>query len=214
MSITYPLAMPSTPAFRSVSPAPFETVGSSRSPFTQQSQKQRHDGQLWVFKCELPPMERAQAAPWLAWRLALKGTYGSFLFGDPTGRTALGTATGTPAADSAGSPSINKTRDEILYTKGWTAGITGIIKAGSYLQLGTGIDAHLHMVVQDANSDGGGLAALDIWPRLRADVANNASIVITSAQGLFEMSGNEMPWDVGLAHIFGLSFTAIERLPT
>jgi hypothetical protein len=214
MTITYPLAMPSRPTLRSVSPAPFETVGGARSPFTQQAQKQRHDGQLWVFKCELPPLRRDLAAPWIAWRLALAGSYGSFLFGDPTGRTPLGVATGTPLADSVGSPAINMTRDEVLYTKGWTAGVTGILKAGSYLQVGTGLDAHLHMVTRDANSDGSGRAVLDIWPRLRGVVVDGAAITINSAQGLFEMAGNEMPWDVGLAHIYGLSFTAIERLPS
>jgi hypothetical protein len=212
MAITYPYAMPSSPAPRSVTPRPIAAVGISASGFTFQQQVQRHQGQQWVFEIELPPMERADAEQWISWRLALNGMEGTFLFGDPAAKTPRGIATGSPLANSAGSPSVNLARETELVTDGWTPGVTGILKAGDYCQVLNGSRYWLHKNLTDVNSDGSGNAVLNLWPYLRQDIVDNAVITVNSPKGLFRMASNEMGWDVGEAKIYGLSFIAIEAL--
>lgn len=212
MAITYPYAMPSSPAPRSVTPRPIAAVGINVSGFTFQQQVQRHQGQQWAFQVEMPPMERADAEQWISWRLALNGMEGTFLLGDPAAKTPRGVATGSPLANSAGSPSVNLARETEFHTDGWTPDVTGILKAGDYIQITQGSNYWLHKNLRDVNSDSSGNAVLDLWPRLRANITDNAVITVNSAKGLFRMASNEMAWDVGEAKIYGLSFTAIEAL--
>lgn len=210
MTIAYPYDPPSSPAPSRVGILPVESVGGSTSPFTLQTQVQRHQGQLWAFEVEMPPMQRAAAEEWICWRLALKGRYGTFLYGDPAGKTPRGAWTGTPVADSAGSPAGNLVGSEVLRVRGLANSVAGIVRAGDYVQAGTGSAARLYKVLRDADSDSSGKASLDIWPRLRATLADGAALQTSAAKGLFRMAGNEMPWDVGTARIYGLQFRIIE----
>lgn len=212
MPITYPLSLPSTPTFRSIDFRPVEAVGQGRSRFTLQRQVQRHQGQLWVAELDLPPMPRAEAEAWVAFLLSLKGIYGTFLLGDPVGATPRGTATGTPVADSAGSPTVNQIRDEEIYIRGCTAGVTGWLKAGDWLQVGSGSTARLHKNLQDVDSDGTGRAVCHVWPRLRASLADGEAITLNSAKGVFSLARNQMAWSIGEAQIYGIGFSAVEAL--
>ena len=205
MAISYPLSLPARTA-RRVTFHARSTVGRSVSPFTGEQQVYVHQGEWWECEVELPPMEVDDAEEWVSFLVSLNGQEGTFLMGDPAGATPRGIATGTPLV--SGGSQTGKT----LATKGWTAGVTNILKAGDWLQLGTGSSSHLHKVVAAANSDGSGLASLEIWPRLRSSPAADAAIVVSAAKGLWSLAGNDNPWTIDLARIYGMSFTCREAL--
>lgn len=206
MTITYPLTPPSTPKARSFRIAPETAVGVHTSPFSFVEQAQRHAGQRWGLSVTLPAMKRAQAEAWIAFLVALNGREGTFLYGDPSGATPQGIATGAPLVDGAGQTG------PVLNSKGWTASQTGILKAGDWIQLGSAGTSRLHKILKDADSDAGGLAALDIWPRLRTSPADGATIIAADTVGLFRLSEGPAAWDVDEAQFFGLSFTATEAV--
>lgn len=202
MAITYPLNMPST-KFRRFSLTCRSAVSVLQSPFTYQTQVQRHQGQIWLADVTLPAMERAEAEKWAGFILALNGPEGTFLLGDPLGALPKGAASGVPLING-GSQTGNS-----LVTDGWTPSVTGILKAGDYLQIGT----YLYRVMQDVDSDSGGNATVDIYPRLRVSPANNDTILTVSCKGTFRLiaSSNPMPSsDENQVYDFG--FQAIEAI--
>lgn len=202
MSITYPLTMPESPCFLSDEFGPITAVAMSRSPFNFQTQRQALPGQMWAFSGTLPPLQGPEAAEWKAFLVALNGREGSFLLRPPSFKL-RGVGTGTPLVKGG-----SQTGRELV-TDGWTSGVTGILKAGDYLQLGTGASSRLHMVVKDADSDGSGNATLDIWPALRASPADNDPIEIEDPHGVFMLTSNELRWTRDI--IFnGIAFDAVE----
>lgn len=202
MAITYPINLPSTPAPSEIRIAPRSIVAVAVSPFSGAQQAYQHQGQFWQADISLPPMRLETAAPWMAAFLQLNGRYGTFRLGNAAMRTPRGAATGTPLVKGASQTG------QSLITDGWTAGVTGILKQGDYLQ----VEDRLYMVMVDANSDGSGNATLDIWPRLRSAPADNAAITVSNCKGLFRLTSNEMPWVHKSAGIVELSFSAVEAI--
>lgn len=207
MAITYPLSMPVDPGgpakFRIT---PVAMVGVSTSPFTGEQQVYAHQGQFWQADFTLPPMLRAKAEPWVAFLLSLNGREGTFLMGDSVGRSPRGSVPGTPLVNGGGQSG------QVLNTKGWTASQSGILKAGDWIQLGNGAATRLHKVLTDANSDASGLASLDIWPRLRASPADADPLIVSNTVGIWRLSANDMPYDIGAAAIYGMSFSCVEAI--
>jgi hypothetical protein len=206
VSITYPLNLPASPGFTRCRFGGHSVVAITRSPFTGGQQVQAYPGQWWTAELSLPPMKRAQAEAWNAFLLSLNGLEGTFLLGDPAARVPQGTATGTPLVDGASQTG------NVLNTKGWTASQTGILRAGDYLQLGSGSSTHLHKVLADANSDGSQKAGLTIWPSLRTSPGNSDPITVLSPRGLFRLAGNDTAWDVDQLRLYGLTFSCFEAL--
>jgi len=204
MTITYPLDLPAAPS----APARIrlvaeDVVGMSVSPFTAEQQVYEHPGKFWRAEVELPAMTRDTAEPWAAFLVALKGRRGTFRMGDPAARTPRGAATGTPLVLGAGQAGA------LLVTDGWTAGVTGILKAGDYLQL----EDRLYKVLQNASSNGSGQATFDIWPNLRSSPADNAALTVFAARGLWRLAANERGWSIGASAFFDpLAFGAVEAL--
>ena len=200
MSITYPLDFPVDSGLARITWGARSVVSSSQSPYTGAEQVQAYTGQWWYGTVSLPPMQRAIAEAFITFLLKLNGMQGTFLFGDPTGETARGVATGTPLINGS-SQSGNS-----LVTDGWTAGVTGILLAGDYLQLGTGTSARLYKNLSAVNSNGSGQATFDIWPSLQVTPSDNQAVIISSPKGLFRLATNDMSWEVNTAMRFGLSF--------
>lgn len=205
MAITYPLALPASPAFRRIRFTARSVVGVSRSPFTGQQQVQEHAGQWWEVEAQIPPMQRAAAEQWVAFLLKLKGMKGTFLLGDPVSTVPRGTIAGSPAVNGA-----HAARSATLALKGLTPGTT--LLAGDFLQVGSGATTRLHKNLNDATADGGGLMTLDIWPSLREALSDSAAVVVSNCKGTFRLSSNESPWDVGDAQYYGIALGAIEAL--
>ena len=205
MPISYPLSLPTTSSIARIRLTANDIVGISQSPFTAAQQVYKYPGQFWEAEVTLPPMKRADAEYWVAFLLKLNGPFGTFLLGDPLGATARGVATGTPLVNG-GSQVGNE-----LITDGWTVSQTGILKAGDYLQLGSGATAQLYKVLDDANSDGSGNATFTIWPSLRSSPADNAAITVTNTAGNFRLT-TPAAWDIDEASIYGMTFGAREAL--
>jgi len=206
MAITYPLSLPSNRQISRVRLNAIDIVGLSQSPFTASQQVYRYQGQYWEADITLRPMSREEAEYWISFLLKLNGQYGTFLLGDPNGATPRGVATGTPLVKGA-----SQTGNELL-TDGWTSGITGIMKAGDYIQLGTGANARLYKVLDDVNSDGSGNATLTIYPDLRSSPSDNAPIVVNNAKGNFRLNSAQTSWDITEAQFYGITFGAREAL--
>lgn len=203
MTIAYPLALPASPGFTRSKLSPRTVVAASASPFTGQQQVYRHQGEWWEFEAGLPPMRRAVAEGWIAALTSLFGKHGTFLFGDPDAKAAFGTFTGTPLVNGAGQSGNG------LATKGWTAGIT--LKAGNYIQIGSGSTTRLYKLLKDAVVDGGGLASLDIFPRLRESPAADAAITTSNCRGVFRLSA-PFEWSADQLSNYGVSFSGIEAI--
>jgi hypothetical protein len=206
MAISYPLSMPTNTRIRSIELRAVNAVAYSRSPFTFAGQAFAYAGQMWQADVTLPPMKRADAEQWVAWLVSLRGSLGTFLLGDPLGCVARGVATGTPlikgGSQTGGTINID----------GATSGVTGWLKAGDYVQIGSGGTARLHKVLQDANSDGSGNVTLELWPHVRTAPADNAAVTVSSAKGLFRLASNEQAWSINEASIYGITFSAMEAV--
>lgn len=203
MAITYPLSLPAV-APRSIRFRSNSMVGASISPFTGSQQVYAHQGQFFSAEVDLPPMRAEYAEAWVGFLLALNGREGTFLMGDPTRTATQGVGTGTPLVKGASQTG------NTLESDGWTISQTGILKAGDWIQLGSGSTSSLHKIVQDCNSDGSGNATLEIWPRLRSAPADNAAITVASTKGLWRLAENQQGWDIGEALVYGIRFSCVE----
>ena len=206
MTITYPLSLPAVGGIRRIRLTARNVVGVSVSPFTLGQQVYQHQGQSWEADITLPPMKRADAEEWIAFLLSLAGRYGTFLLGDPAGTTARGALGGTPLVNGASQSG------QSLAVDGWTASVTSILRAGDYIQIGSGTATRLHKVLKTVNSNGSGQTTLDIWPRLRETPADNAAVTTANCVGTFRLAGNATDYDINEASVYGIVFAAVEAI--
>jgi len=206
MAITYPLAMPTHTGRRSVEMRASNAVAFEMSPFTFAGQAQASAGQMWLADVTLPPMKRTDAEQWIAWLVSLRGRFGTFTMGDPLGCTPRGVATGTPLVNGA-----NQTGQD-LAIDGCTINVTGWLKAGDFIQLGSGFTATLHKVLADADTNGSGETTLTLWPHVRTAPADNAAVTVSNTVGRWRLASNETAWSVNEAAIYGISFSAMEAV--
>lgn len=205
MSIVYPVQFPNiTP--RAVNIRARSIVGISQSPFTGQQQVYKHKGQWWEMEVSLPPMFREEAEQVASFLMKMNGQYGTFLFGDPANTLPRGVGTGTPLV-KGGSQTGNT-----LLTDGWTSSTTGILKAGDWIQLGSGSATRLHKVLDDVNSDASGNATLLLWPDLRSSPSDNAQITVNTPQGQWRLSSNEVNYSIEEAKVYGITFACVEAI--
>jgi hypothetical protein len=183
MAISYPLSLPDN-GFAEIHLAPLSNTAMTRSVFSLTQQVYEHTGEQWLATLSFRPMSRADAAPWQAVLAALRGPKGTLLLGDPKAASPRGAWAGTPLVNGA-----NASGSKTLAVKGLTASTT--IKAGDYLQVGSGASTRLYMVLTDAAADGSGLATLDIFPRLREALSDGAAITKTNCKGTFRLASNE-----------------------
>lgn len=206
MAITYPLSLPSNRQISAVRMNTVDIVGQSVSPFTATQQTYKYQGQYWEADITLRPMTRDEAEYWISFLLKLNGSYGTFMLGDPNGQTPRGVGTGIPLVKGA-----NQTGNQLI-TDGWTINTTNILKAGDYIQIGSGASSRLHKVLDDVNSDSSGTATLTVYPDLRSAPSDNLSISAFNAKGVFRLSSNQTAWDIKEAAIYGITFGAREAL--
>lgn len=206
MAITYPLIFPASPGIARLRITPRSVVSMTQSPFTGQQQVYKHQGQWWEAEVTLPAMSRAEAEVIIAFLLSLDGRYGTFLMGDPIGTAPRGIGTGTPLVNGG-----SQTGQDLV-TDGWTTSQTGIVKAGDWIQIGTGSATKLHKVLVDANSNSSGQATLTLFPKLRSSPSDNQAIYVNNTKGLWRLASNEMPYDIDEASIYGLTFACVEAL--
>jgi len=208
---SYPITLPTNSAGQPTSTT-FRirrVVAQSISPFTAQTQTLRHQGEWWEAEITLPPMKHELAREWVAKLVSMRGVFGTMLLGDWDARTPRGTA-----SSSAGTPLVNggSQTGNSLIIDGATASQTGYLKAGDYIQIGSGISSKLHMVIDDVNTDSGGNATLNIEPKLRTSPSDNTALTVTNTKGVFRLAGNETEWTADAVSKYGITFAVIEYL--
>ena len=195
MAISYPLNTPTTIGIESIELRAVNAVAVSQSPFTYKQQVISHQGQIWSASVSIPSVRRDLAADWKAMLVALKGSVGTFLLGDPDYVTPRGTVSGTPTlSGTAGDSTVSIT-------------MTGTLLAGDYIQLGTGSAARLHQVLVDQSGNGN----LEIWPDLRSTYSGE-TVIYSSPKGVFRLGNSTTSWSIDNASFYGISFEAIEAL--
>ena len=158
----------------------------------------------------VPPInDRDVAEQWQTVLLSLRGMFGTFESPADFSYTGpRGAATGTPLVNGT-----NTAQAVVLNTKGWTANVTGIMKAGDYLQVQvSGSFKRLYKVMKDVNSDASGHATLDIWPRLRETLSDGLSVVISNPMGTFQLTSNQRDFDIDEAGFFSFDIQAVEAI--
>jgi hypothetical protein len=211
MAITYPISLPTDSAGQPTNTT-FRIrriVGQSASPFTGEQQTFRHQGEWWEAEVTLPPMKHALAREWVAKLVSMRGVFGTMLLGDWDARTPRGTA-----SSSAGTPLVNggSQSGNSLVIDGATTSQTGYLKAGDYIQLGSGLSSRLHMVVEDADTDASGNATLSIEPALRTSPSDNTPLTVSNTKGVFRLVTNETEWDANAVSVYGITFAVTEYL--
>lgn len=194
MALSYPLATPTTIGIESIELRAVNAVAVSQSPFTYKQQIVSHGGQKWEASVNIPSVHRDKAAEWKAMLVGLKGQQGTFLLGDPDYATPQGTVSSCVLSGDAGDDNA-------------TVVMTGTLKAGDYIQLGTGSGAKLHQVLLDQDGDG----TIQIWPSLRSTYSS-ATVTFNSPKGVFRLATNMTSWSINNASIYGISFEAVEAV--
>ncbi len=193
------LSIPRTPAPQTMTIKPASVVAVSESPFTYKQQVQEGRGQRWAVEITLPPMVRGQAEPWFALFMRLNGRAGTFVMGDVDGAVPRGLASGSPVVAGAGQSG------NALQTSGWSAGVSGVLLAGDWVQLGN----RLHKVMADVDSDANGGAVLPLWPRLRESPADAMPLILENTVGVWRLDAwPEWPSDEN--NLYALTFNASE----
>jgi len=193
--ISYPISTPTDIGIAEIQLTATNAIAVSRSPFTFATQVHAYSGEMWSASVTIPPVRKDLAEPWVAFLLSLRGQYGTFLLGDPNMTSPQGTATSATVTGSLGDRSV-------------TVAMTGTLKAGDYLQLGSSGSARLHKVVQDRSGSG----TMEIWPALRANYSST-SATLTNAKGVFRLAGNSTDWAISNnSNAYGIQFEAMEDI--
>jgi hypothetical protein len=199
LSISYPLSLPSVSGIRNIELRAVNAVAYSQSPFTFAGQAHAYPGQMWQADITLPAMSAENAEQWVAFLLALRGRFGTFLLGDPSRTSLRGTATSCTITGSAGDNTVSA-----------VVPIHERLVAGDYIQLGSGANSTLHKVLVDYTGTGSA-ADLEIWPALRV-ARSAATATLSNTKGVFRLSSNEQSWSINEARIYGITFAAREAI--
>lgn len=208
MAISYPLSLLTHTGIASIELRATNAVAYSRSPFTFAGQAHEYAGKMWQADVTLPPMARADAERWVAWLMSLKGQLGTFYLGDPLASTPLGSGRDSDTVLVDGAVTSGNT----ISIDSAPVSTTDFLKAGDYMQIGSGTSRQLFKVLNDVDTDATGSATVDVWPNVRTSIADDAAVTLESAQGVFRLASNETSWSVNEASIYGITFGAVEAV--
>lgn len=99
-----------------------------------------------------------------------------------------------------------------LIVWGFGASLTDRLKAGDYIQLGTGASSTLHLVTVDADTDVSGKVALQIEPALRSSPANDATVTVTDPKCVMRLSDNAAEWNSDASSVYSVTIAFKEAL--
>lgn len=207
MSISYPLSLPTATGLAQITFRMRDVIGVAESPFDLSSQVYDMGGARWEADIVLPPMVKASADDWLGWIASLRGMFGTFLLIDPDHTSPRGTWAGTPLSNGSHAAGVRS-----IAMDGFTAGAT--VKRGDRFSVGSGSTTRYYMVAADATASGGGTLTLEIWPALRATLADNTALTTSSPACRMRLASNVREWTAapGVLSLYGLRFSCIEAL--
>ena len=208
MAISYPLSLPTSIGIAQIELRATNAVAISRSPFTFSTQVHAYTGSAWQADVSLPSIRRDLAEDWVAWLLSLRGQLGTFYLGDPNAVTPRGSARDTDTVFTSAAVSSGSS----IAVDSAPTSITGYLKAGDYIQVGTGTARQLFKVLADVDTNSLGEATIDVWPNVRTSIANDSLITVENTKGLFRLSSNEQTYSINEASFYGISFGAMEAV--
>ena len=158
--------------------------------------------QRWVITADWVGLTRAQFAPIQAFVLAQRGQWDTFTAAMPAHKLPQGIATGTPL--------VNGTNQQgrSLATRGWTANLAGVMKAGDFL--GIAGQTKVYMATADANSDSTGSATLVIEPALLAIPSDNVNLAVRNVPFTLALGGDTLESAVAPGGIYNFSLQLVE----
>jgi hypothetical protein len=92
--------------------------------------------------------------------------------------------------------------------KGWTTGVTGILKAGDVLKFAS--HAKVYMVTDDVNSDGGGLATVPIEPPVTQEVVTDEAVTVNDVPFTCMLSAENNEYSVSGPLLYTYSLSLLE----
>lgn len=190
----YPLALPQAHKMAAITIRATFPVAVSRSPFTGKRQVYLYDNDPWKAVIDLVPMRRPDYEEWNGFFMSLVGPLGTFLMGDPLGKTPRGSAATAPGAPLV--KGANQSGSSLVFD-GAPANAATYLKTGDYFQIGTGAAARLYKTTGNTAIDGTGTGTLSFWPRLRSIPADNDPIVVANTVGLWTMTDTFSDWKMG-----------------
>lgn len=182
MPVSYPATLPTSGVTR-ISWSNMTSSLVSRSPFTYQGQAQSWGGAIRIATVTVENLNREQAEDWIGFLDSLRGTLGTFLFGDPMAALPLGQG---GIANNPRVAGANQSGDT-LNVRGAASNTVDWLKRGDWVQIGAGVNARLYKVVQDVTTSSS-TATLTLWPNLRTSYPDNTPIVVRNPVGLFRRS--------------------------
>ena len=204
--VSYPIDFPTTLTVSSLRITPLNAIARNMSNFTYAEQVYNFRGEAWSIEGTLPLMNRDTAEAYNSMIFKLKGRFGTFLFPLPTSISqARGSWGGTPQVDGNG-----QTGDS-LDIKNLPTSVTGVIKNGDYINLGSGDSTRLYRIQDDADSDGSGKATVNIWPSLRSSPTDGDSVAYQNVKLLCRLTDNT-PIDIDVNRHYFISLSAMEAL--
>lgn len=173
--LTFPTIVPETQDFG----IKYNTQVSS-SQISGVTQTVEMPGARWAGSISYRDMTLAESADLKGFMLELRGSSGRFYYGDITHTSPFNTVTGSPTITSG-------TRRVIRTTLGASS---PQFSRGDYIQIGTGTDRELKMVLESV-SVAGDTYDLTIEPMIRRQTYVGQSIVYTNPTGVFLLSTSD-----------------------
>ena len=158
--------------------------------------------QRWVITADWVGLTRAQFAPIQAFVLAQRGQWDTFTAALPAHKLPQGVATGTPLVNGANQ------QGRSLATRGWTANLAGVMKAGDFL--GIAGQTKVYMVTADANSDSTGSATLAIEPALLMVPSDSANLAVRNVPFTLAFGSDTLESAVAPGGIYNFSLQLVE----
>jgi hypothetical protein len=134
----------------------------------------------------------------------------SLTFSNP--QLEVGALTAYQTSDASLVSGTNASGSKTLAIRNGIPSLTQYVRAGDYIQVGTGTTQRLYKSLTDQATDGSGNLTMDIFPRLRETLVDTTPFVIERCKGSFRLASNQRGWDTDEALIYGVQFQAIEAL--
>lgn len=203
MAITYPLTMPAY-GISNVTFSPVNATAIVKSPFSFQGQVQDWGGQQMSARVTIEDVDRDWGEDWIGFLISLKGSKGTFFFGDPASQKPRGSATANALVNGSGQTG------NILNGDGAPASVNGWLKRGDWISINVGLNRRMHKVVADVNTDLSGAFSIDIWPNIRISPADNSTIRTQDPTGLYRLSSGGFDYTITNDCKYNISFTCEE----
>lgn len=187
MTFAYPLDIP-LKDFSEVEVESVDINSMQSSTFTGIESIQEFEGDYWKINLRYLDLNEELGRKVSAFVFALRRSVGTFVVNFPGYGGPRGSASQTPS-----SPQVDGTGQagkRFLNIKNATPSITQWLLAGDIIQVGPDSRPHWHMALQDVTTDATGRATIDVWPALRASIADNDVVILDEPLGIFLLSEN------------------------